>query len=308
MSDKLPLVTVAILTYNSSRYVLETLESIKSQTYKRVELLICDDCSTDNTAVVCKDWLEQNEDAFFFSKLIVAPQNKGIAPNCNVAVQHANGEWIKLLGGDDLLTPHAIESYSALFASSDVNCIVGNTIIIDEHGEEQGVKCIDSDFFSLDSASQLTMFRHKAGCISTPAVILRRRMVTSLNGFDERFPMMEDFPFYEKCMTNNFKFYGIDIPVVKYRVHSGSVQRTNAFSRSHIDFVRLEIVPRYKKEKRYIDYWHDLLWSNKELARISGKNVKAGLLRGLMLLTDGKEWYYIFRDKIYRPLIFSIRN
>lgn len=54
-----PLVSIVVITYNSSEYVLETLESAKAQTYTNIELIVSDDCSTDETVSICKNGLKQ---------------------------------------------------------------------------------------------------------------------------------------------------------------------------------------------------------------------------------------------------------
>ena len=53
-------ITVSVLTYNSSKTVLETLDSIKAQTYLYLNLNICDDCSTDETIKICEEWIKEN--------------------------------------------------------------------------------------------------------------------------------------------------------------------------------------------------------------------------------------------------------
>lgn len=67
MINSTPLVTIAVVTYNSSQTILETLESVKEQTYKNIELIISDDCSSDNTTDICQKWLQKN--AIFFSNV-----------------------------------------------------------------------------------------------------------------------------------------------------------------------------------------------------------------------------------------------
>lgn len=52
-----PLVSVIVITYNSAKYVLETLESIRVQSYQNIELIISDDCSKDNTIDICRNWI-----------------------------------------------------------------------------------------------------------------------------------------------------------------------------------------------------------------------------------------------------------
>ena len=85
------LVSIVVITYNSSKYVLETLESAKAQTYQNIELIITDDCSTDNTVAVCKEWLEKNEDRFVKAELVTSPCNTGVPANLNRGVKKAQG-------------------------------------------------------------------------------------------------------------------------------------------------------------------------------------------------------------------------
>ena len=55
------LVSISVITYNSSKYILDTLDSVKAQTYPNLELVISDDCSTDNTIDLCKDWVKRTK-------------------------------------------------------------------------------------------------------------------------------------------------------------------------------------------------------------------------------------------------------
>jgi glycosyltransferase involved in cell wall biosynthesis len=105
------LVSVPVITYNSSKYVLETLESIKAQTYQNIELIISDDCSTDNTVEICRKWIEENKSRFVRTELITSDVNTGVSANGNRGRNACRGEWIKSIAGDDLLMPNCIESY-----------------------------------------------------------------------------------------------------------------------------------------------------------------------------------------------------
>ena len=58
------LVSVIVITYNSSRYVLHTLESVHRQSFNDIELIVSDDCSTDNTFDLCREWLANYSDRF----------------------------------------------------------------------------------------------------------------------------------------------------------------------------------------------------------------------------------------------------
>ena len=64
-----PLVSVIIITYNSAKYVSDALESVKSQSYDKIELIVADDGSKDETAKICEDWLIANDSRFAKAKL-----------------------------------------------------------------------------------------------------------------------------------------------------------------------------------------------------------------------------------------------
>jgi glycosyltransferase involved in cell wall biosynthesis len=89
------LVSVIIVTYNSSEFIIETLESVKEQSYKIIELIITDDASTDNTVLKCEQWLSENKSHFLSTKLITIDKNSGIVANRNRGLSAASGEWVK---------------------------------------------------------------------------------------------------------------------------------------------------------------------------------------------------------------------
>ena len=74
-----PLVSIIIVTYNSANFVLETLESTKKQSYPNIELIVTDDCSSDKTIEICKEWMEKNKTFFIGTSLLIAEKNTGIS-------------------------------------------------------------------------------------------------------------------------------------------------------------------------------------------------------------------------------------
>lgn len=135
-----PLVSVCVITYNSEAYVLETLESIKAQTYKNIELIISDDNSLDSTMSMCETWLHKNASRFINSRVIKTSYNIGAVGNCQFVFSHINTEYFIILAGDDYLSPYHIEScikkyimnphYGLVFTSSFLVFDTGHKRII----------------------------------------------------------------------------------------------------------------------------------------------------------------------------------
>ena len=108
--DKEPLVSIAVITYQSSPYVVETLESIAKQTYRNIELIISDDGSNDGTVDVCMEWLSVNGNRFVRTEVLTVPANTGTSANYNRAEDACRGDWVMTVDGDDMLFPDAVDS------------------------------------------------------------------------------------------------------------------------------------------------------------------------------------------------------
>ena len=125
MKNNNPLVTVAIVTYNSAKYIEDALESVKNQTYKNIELIISDDASEDNTVEICRNWISKHKANFYAVKIITVEKNTGIPANFNRALNSASGEWIKFVAGDDIIYP---------------DCIKDNIEFVKKNPEAKGVR------------------------------------------------------------------------------------------------------------------------------------------------------------------------
>lgn len=92
-----PRVSVMIPTYNQAQYLREAIVSALNQDYQNLEIIVCDDCSTDNTSEVMKEFLHDRRITF-----VVNPFNVGKAANYrNLLCKHASGEWVIMLDSDD---------------------------------------------------------------------------------------------------------------------------------------------------------------------------------------------------------------
>lgn len=255
---ELPLVSIIVLTYNSSKYVLETLESAKTQTYQNIELIISDDCSTDNTLEFCKEWLEQNKERFVRTELITVEKNTGIAPNCNRGLYAAKGEWVKFIAGDDLLIDKCIDKcVNYTLNNEDCKVLFSRIYYLkDNKLFEDTIPAI----FQMESKKQY-LKTITGSSIKAPSSFLSTETLKSINGFDEKYPFIEDVPLWIRLSKQKYHFYLLEKFLVIYRVHDENISM-NYKAKNYINLLYFEsnrkllkkvIIPELKKKKLFLN-------------------------------------------------------
>lgn len=223
-----PLVSVIVISYNSSEFIMETLESIKNQTYDNIELIISDDASSDDTVQIAEEWLGDNENRFRKVELITSAKNRGVSGNCNQGVSAANGIWIKLIAADDILMCNFVaDNIQYYLSSKDARIILSNVVhFIDKTSPIQIFKR-SAPFWGkqkkvLKSAAEQYQALLLSYCGNTPSMIVHREVFTKVR-FDERFPFIEDYPFLLNVTRNGFFIHHLDKETVMYRIRPNSV-------------------------------------------------------------------------------------
>ena len=135
MTD-LGLVSIITPTWNCAQFIGETIKSVQAQTYTNWEMIISDDCSTDNTKVVIDPFLQEDS----LIKYICNDKNSGAAITRNNALKIARGRWIAFLDSDDLWKPGKLEKQLSFMHNHSLCFSYTNYIEIDENSKELGVK------------------------------------------------------------------------------------------------------------------------------------------------------------------------
>lgn len=214
-----PLVSVAVITYNSSQYVLETLESVRMQTYDNIELIISDDCSSDNTIELCTSWTEQHKARFNNIKIVQSSVNTGQSGNYNRAFDACTGKWIKEIDGDDLLLPECIECCIHYVSEHPKTRLLFSKIKcfgVSEFECRQRESNIDYAFFDLTFEEQLHRLIFDGNGLPSPGFFYSSDVTIRC---DERIPLLEDWPRWINLLKTNIKFELIDKQLVCYRVN-----------------------------------------------------------------------------------------
>ena len=231
---KQPLVSIIVVTYNSSKYVLETLESVRKQTYQNIELIITDDCSLDNTLEICNEWVERNKKRFVRTNIITVEKNTGIPSNCNRGVKNSDGQWIKLIAGDDMLFNTCIEDNlkyiadnpTAKFIISELLEINDDGLFINNENEKKRKDNMLKFFFHAKTAEkQLKAYARWPVFLNAPTHFINKQLLEDIDYFDEEYRIFEDMPLIYRVNSNNTIIHFLNKPTVKYRIHDSAISR-----------------------------------------------------------------------------------
>lgn len=213
------MVSVIIPSYNSEKYIGETLASVCAQTYPDFEVLVMNDCSQDRTAEIVEKYAKKDSRIH----LINLPGNKGVSHARNQGVSMASGEWIAFLDSDDMWTKDKLEKQLKLQESL--------------HAKESAIKAPDFLFtgssFIDENGDSLASVLHvpehvdfsqllKQNLISCSSVLIKRSLML-------KYPMPcsnqfhEDFATWLTILKNEkIEAYGLDEPLLIYRVTRSS--------------------------------------------------------------------------------------
>jgi glycosyltransferase involved in cell wall biosynthesis len=257
------LVSVIVPTYNRADIILETLNSVRFQTYRPVELIIIDDGSTDNTAEFIKKWEKLNSDDKSFRVNYFKQKNSGASSARNFGIAKSNGEFIQFLDSDDLLNPFKIEKQlkcSILFDSTVYSDCRRFSIIRD------GVLLYP--LFTINR-SEVALKDWFEGRFIPPCAFLWRRKDVQLNGFwNENLSLDDDGEFARRFLLKGGKWSFCSGALSYYRMYPDLRSRqsavreiealktlTNVLEETEKKLVELDLLEKNKKSFA-ICYWN----------------------------------------------------
>ncbi len=256
----MPKVSVVVITYNSSKYVRETLDSIKSQTYDGpIELIVSDDCSSDNTLEICEEWFKEHASHFVRAIVMSTPTNSGICGNYNYALKQVTGEWVKYIAGDDILMPECIARFMDETKRTSDKFIVCELLPFNDKGIGQPrMRC--RDYFEGSVSQQEKALCTYSYIMEGPSFFLEVATLKKMGGFDERYPLVEDYPLAMKYVFHGLHIHLLNAPLVKYREY----QSVSKVGSAHYDSFwwccyaslndwRMKVA---KRDGRPLGWWH----------------------------------------------------
>ncbi|MCP5094639.1 MAG: glycosyltransferase, partial [Chloroflexi bacterium] len=208
-----PSVSVIVPTYNNAHFIAETLHSLFAQTFTDVEIIVIDDGSTDDTAIVLTAFLNRIK--------IVLQDNAGPAAARNHGLQLAQGEFVLFLDADDLLLPNTLAEQVAILKERPfLGATHSGWQIMDETGHV--IKTVEP-WHDAPQLDLLTWLQWKP--VRLGATLFRRAWLEQVNGFDPTLRQAEDVDLMLRLSLAGCQIKWLPRPTMQYRHHAQSTIR-----------------------------------------------------------------------------------
>lgn len=269
-----PLVTVIIATYNRAKFISRCIDSVLSQTYNNIEIIVIDDCSTDNTRMVLKPYEK-------CTKVIRNQNNKGISYNSNLGFSLSSGRFICLLGDDDYwLDKHKIELQVKSFESN--NTLGLSTTWWSELDRVTGIEVTRTPSYPLNLVERILS---GGGLICGSAVMISRDAWGNVGGFDEKKKRGTDSDLFRRIVLEGYDINIIKKVIVSVDTSSDRKRMTSLENvkniESHIESITYTLA-RFSKEyaqypKAKAIYLEKLGWLHEQKFKVSNSGARDSL-------------------------------
>ncbi len=226
-----PRVSVLIASYRSGDALLTALESVFTQDYPALQIVVCDDGTEDfdEAPLLLLARAYPNTEL----KVLHHPENLGTVRNLNKGLSLCGGEWVMLLAGDDALAGEGVVSHlMALAGERGGGWVMGRTMLCDERLRPQGVRLPTAETAEA-AASPKTLYAALCrGCVlPSSGSMYRLDLIRELGGLDEHFRLVEDWPLFLKLTRGGLT------PAISGEVTL--LHRGSGVSRNHADLNRV---------------------------------------------------------------------
>lgn len=202
---------MVIPAYNQAEYLSDAIQSVLAQHYRNHEIIVVDDGSTDDTAVIAH--------SFGAAVRYVYQENQGLAGARNTGILHAQGEYVALLDADDLWLPSFLTQMVALASERPEAAVYYCGVC---YMDAAGRELPQPGAARIVPAGEMYMAILRANFLIPSAIMLRRSVVQE-NLFDVAFRRLQDWELWVRLLRQGYSFAGRPEELVYYRVHATSL-------------------------------------------------------------------------------------
>jgi glycosyltransferase involved in cell wall biosynthesis len=218
----MPKVSVITTVYNAEKYIHESLDSIFNQTFQDFELILVNDCSTDNTESVLQEYVDKHNNI----TLVKNDSNRGVFYGRNRGLLLAQGEYVAIHDADDVSLPERLEKEVSFLDRHQKIVFVGSYALrISQTGEEIGSMV----YPPRDTGGAFSVItRFKLNPIIDPSSMYRREIILNHGGYtlDPALRTVADFELWCRLLCHGCLMANIQEPLIKYRINPKGVTRT----------------------------------------------------------------------------------
>jgi glycosyltransferase involved in cell wall biosynthesis len=283
--ENYPLLSIILPCHNGEKYLTESISSCLNQTYSNIELIIIDDCSTDNSYKIMKEFEKIDERV----TVIKNKTNLKLPASLNAGFLQAKGEYFTWTSDDNLYLPFALESLYNELALRDADAVYSSIYQFEEN--EKGF--LYGEDHPLEPERMI--FQSTAGA----CFLYKRRIHFSLNGYDTNKYLIEDYDFWLRMYLSGFKIIILDEPLYLYRMHPSSLSSTRK------DEIKKIMCKRVLENFNYLDkfpkkyykyYWYFLIKNKKLITSIN--DIEFFFLRNIFSIIESGFFIFFFINPI----------
>lgn len=283
------LISIVLPVYNGERYLRESIDSVLNQTYRNWELIIVDDCSTDSSAKIAKEYTKKDKRIYYYRN----ENNLRLPRNLNKGFKLARGNYLTWTSDDNRFKSTALEKmYSALKNDIDAQFVFASCRVINSEGAP-------IEYIMVDNKRKKQIVGHN---VVGACFMYTRKAYEEVGEYNPEFVLVEDYDYWQRIYT---KFNAVVISEIlyEYRWHDGALTSTmkkEAFNRT-LEKMLLKNRPLFGKidaESNY--YYYQGLYNCKK--NVDDKNNPYWFKY---------KWYsfiYLFEHKIPEKIKRIIRN
>jgi len=275
MKEK-PLISIALATYNGEKYLQEFLNSIISQTYDNIEVIACDDQSTDKTVEILREYSKEMKLNYFVNQ-----KRLGVNKNFEKAINLCTGDFIALADQDDIWVKDKLEIlYEEIIKDDNILCVLSDAFIINENGE-----LISNSFIKYIGVNSNTDFKsflfgsRFLGC----TFMIRRNLVNYALPFPNDICCHDWWLNIIASKKGTVKF--VDKPLIYYRIHGANT--TGALKASFLNLLNFYL----QKGGKFMDDHQKILLATLDRLKPDLTPEENEVIRDLVKFNQRKDKY-----------------
>lgn len=206
------LISIVLPVYNGEKFLKESIDSVLMQTYTNWELLILDDCSTDNTPIIAKEYVQKDSRIKYYRN----ENNLRLPRNLNKGFSLAKGKYLTWTSDDNRYRKNALEvMYTTLQKNADVKLVFSSFRIMDEEDNDVELYTVTEK-----DLKKIVGFNVVGACF-----LYTKEVYEVIGDYDPNLVLVEDYDYWQRVFMK-FKAMAISEVLYDYRRHSGALSST----------------------------------------------------------------------------------